>query len=298
MAETLQDIEKKAAWAMKGSFPETYGTVAESTGQKPHDQIDSLIQQSNILNLLSSLMEEKEGFEVNPIHVSSYATLMEMALDYPWEGEGGKPSDKALEMLLAGKAILEKMRMGDVAGGTVSYHLPDAYAKMPVASEKQIPIAGQVLKGNLRDILIPHSSSPRVYTESPDTIKTYAHPKINGEKDYLSILKTLLHEPFHLKTTQKDSPVWWADPRTGYSQYAIDSVFAKDAKKKSPGADVYSSGYGFTHTPEGGEYSQEDFKEVTSLLLESLLAKLSKKDVLDITKRLVAGEEIDFSQYK
>ena len=29
---TLRDIEKKAAWAMKGSFPETYGTVAESTG--------------------------------------------------------------------------------------------------------------------------------------------------------------------------------------------------------------------------------------------------------------------------
>ena len=64
MAETLQDIEKKAAWAMKGSFPETYGTVAESTGQKPHDQIDSLIQQSSILNFLSSLMEPAPG--INP----------------------------------------------------------------------------------------------------------------------------------------------------------------------------------------------------------------------------------------
>jgi hypothetical protein len=64
MAETLQDIEKKAAWAMKGSFPETYGTVAESTGQQPHDQIDSLIQQSSILNFLSSLMEPAPG--INP----------------------------------------------------------------------------------------------------------------------------------------------------------------------------------------------------------------------------------------
>jgi len=292
--ESFNPDEPLMDWTMQGSFPETYGAVAESTGQQPHDQIDGLIAQSSILNLLSSLMEEKEGFEVNPIHMSSYATLMEMALDYPWEGEGGKPSDKALEMLLAGKAIPEKMRMSDVAGGTVSYHLPDAYAKVPVTSEKQIPIGGRTIKGSLKDILMPHPSLPRVYTEPPDTLKTYAHPKRNGEKDYLSLLQTLLHEPFHLKTTQKDTPVWWAD--SDLSQGTID-MFAEEEKKVSPG-DVLSSGYGFTHSPEGGEYSQETFREVTRLLLESLLAKLSKKDVIDITKRLVAGEEIDFSQYK
>ena len=141
----------------------------------------------------------------------------------------------------------------------------------PEASSKKLSIAGRTAKGNLRDILMPHPSLPRVHTEPPDSIKTYAHPKINGEKDYLSILQTLLHEPFHLKTTQ-------AEPREGRE-------------------DVYSSGYGFTHAPLG-DYTQEDFKEVTDLLLESLLAKIQYKDLEGIVKRLLEGEEIDFSQYK
>tara|TARA_R110002020_G_C16121287_1_gene760360 strand:- start:41 stop:961 length:921 start_codon:yes stop_codon:yes gene_type:complete len=49
--------------------------VAESTGQKPHGQIDSLIQQSSILNLLSSLMEPAPG--INPLErIKEEKTIM------------------------------------------------------------------------------------------------------------------------------------------------------------------------------------------------------------------------------
>ena len=75
----------------------------------------------------------------------------------------------------------------------------------------------------------------------------------------MKLLRSLLHEPFHLKTAQKDI-----------------------------------RGYGFRHP----QYSPELFESIEQLLTQSLLSKLSKNDIIDITKRLVAGEEIDFSQYK
>ena len=62
--ESFNPDEPLMDWTMQGSFPETYGAVAESTGQQPHDQIDGLIAQSSILNLLSSLMEPAPG--INP----------------------------------------------------------------------------------------------------------------------------------------------------------------------------------------------------------------------------------------
>ena len=277
--------------------------------------------------------------EVEPIHMPSYATLMEMALDYPWTGEGGKPSEeiidqiykrhgglkevedrgitveqweqeeaaKALEMLLSSSALTEKMRMGDVPGGTVSYHLPDLYKADP----KLQWLGGIANKGEKQRLSeeefwtmiwggnMPRPLKPSMYRETPDTTRTfasgvsrprYAHqtnietrpgeaPDTTYEKiglfppgskwdeayedDYMWLLRSLLHEPFHLKTAQKRS-----------------------------------GGYGFTHDPGGGEYSQGLFNDIEDLLTKSLLAKLSKKDIIDITKRLVAGEEIDFGKYK
>ena len=290
--------------------------------------------------------------EVEPIHMPSYATLMEMALDYPWTGEGGEPSKeitdqlyqgyggmqampdsyfkktfqkldlesqgmtveqwekeeaaKALEMLLSGSALTEKMRMGDVPGGSVSYHLPDLYKQAEAwrgydwlggvahKGEKQLrpeeEHATMLWQGNM-----PHPLKPSFYEETPDTTKTFAsaisapryahqlnietrpgeapdttyekiglfHPGSKWDKayedDYMKLLQSLLHEPFHLKTAQKDT-----------------------------------RGYGFRHP----QYSPRLFNDIEQLLTKSLLAKLSKKDLMDITKRLVAGEEIDFGKYK
>jgi hypothetical protein len=290
--------------------------------------------------------------EVEPIHMPSYATLMEMALDYPWTGEGGEPSKeitdqlyqgyggmqampdsyfkktfqkldlesqgmtveqwekeeaaKALEMLLSGSALTEKMRMGDVPGGSVSYHLPDLYKQAEAwrgydwlggvahKGEKQLrpeeEHATMLWQGNM-----PHPLKPSFYEETPDTTKTFAsaisapryahqlnietrpgeapdttyekiglfHPGSKWDKayedDYMKLLQSLLHEPFHLKTAQKDI-----------------------------------RGYGFRHP----QYSPRLFNDIEQLLTKSLLAKLSKKDLMDITKRLVAGEEIDFGKYK
>ena len=290
--------------------------------------------------------------EVEPIHMPSYATLMEMALDYPWTGEGGEPSKeitdqlyqgyggmqampdsyfkktfqkldlesqgmtveqwekeeaaKALEMLLSGSALTEKMRMGDVPGGSVSYHLPDLYKQAEAwrgydwlggvahKGEKQLrpeeEHATMLWQGNM-----PHPLKPSFYEETPDTTRTFASgvskpryatgmhidyrtgevPDTTYEKiglfppgskwdeayedDYMKLLTTLLHEPFHFKTAQKDI-----------------------------------RGYGFRHP----QYSPELFESIEQLLTQSLLSKLSKNDIIDITKRLVAGEEIDFSQYK
>ena len=287
--------------------------------------------------------------EVEPIHMPSYATLMEMALDYPWTGEGGEPSKeiidqlyqgyggmqampdsyykktfqkldlesqgmtveqwekeeaaKALEMLLSSSALTEKMRMGDVPGGTVSYHLPDLYKADP----KLQWLGGIANKGEKQRLSeeefwtmiwggnMPRPLKPSMYRETPDTTRTfasgvsrprYAHqtnietrpgeaPDTTYEKiglfppgskwdeayedDYMKLLTTLLHEPFHFKTAQKDI-----------------------------------RGYGFRHP----QYSPELFESIEQLLTQSLLSKLSKNDIIDITKRLVAGEEIDFSQYK
>ena len=290
--------------------------------------------------------------EVEPIHMPSYATLMEMALDYPWTGEGGEPSKeitdqlyqgyggmqampdsyfkktfqkldlesqgmtveqwekeeaaKALEMLLSGSALTEKMRMGDVPGGAVSYHLPDLYKQAEAwrgydwlggvahKGEKQLrpeeEHALMLWRGNM-----PHPLKPSLYEETPDTTRTFAsaisapryahrlnietrpgeapdttyekiglfHPGSKWDKayedDYMKLLQSLLHEPFHLKTAQKDT-----------------------------------RGYGFRHP----QYSPRLFNDIEQLLTKSLLAKLSKKDLMDITKRLVAGEEIDFGKYK
>jgi len=290
--------------------------------------------------------------EVEPIHMPSYATLMEMALDYPWTGEGGEPSKeitdqlyqgyggmqampdsyfkktfqkldlesqgmtveqwekeeaaKALEMLLSGSALTEKMRMGDVPGGAVSYHLPDLYKQAEAwrgydwlggvahKGEKQLrpeeEHATMLWQGNM-----PHPLKPSMHRETPDTTRTFAsaisapryahqlnietrpgeapdttyekiglfHPGSKWDKayedDYMKLLQSLLHEPFHLKTAQKDI-----------------------------------RGYGFRHP----QYSPRLFNDIEQLLTKSLLAKLSKKDLMDITKRLVAGEEIDFSKYK
>ena len=250
--------------------------------------------------------------EVEPIHMPSYATLMEMAFDYPWEVEGEKASGKALEMLLTGKELTEKMRMGDVPGGTVSYHLPDLYRTGRSQGIPELEWLGGVAKKGEKQRLseeefstmiwggnMPRPLKPSIYRETPDTTKTfasgvsrprYAHqtnietrpgeaPDTTYEKiglfppgskwdeayedDYMWLLRSLLHEPFHLKTAQKSS-----------------------------------GGYGFTHDPGGGEYSQGLFNDIEELLTKSLLAKLSKKDIIDITKRLVSGEEIDFSKYK
>ena len=290
--------------------------------------------------------------EGEPIHMPSYATLMEMALDYSWTGEGGEPSKeiidqlyqgyggmqampdsyykktfqkldlesqgmtveqwekeeaaKALEMLLSGSALTEKMRMGDVPGGSVSYHLPDLYKQAEAfrgydwlgglvhKGEKQLrpeeEHALMLWRGNM-----PHPLKPSLYEETPDTTRTFAsaisapryahrlnietrpgeapdttyekiglfHPGSKWDKayedDYMKLLQSLLHEPFHLKTAQKDT-----------------------------------RGYGFRHP----QYSPRLFNDIEQLLTKSLLAKLSKKDLMDITKRLVAGEEIDFGKYK
>jgi len=290
--------------------------------------------------------------EVEPIHMPSYATLMEMALDYPWTGEGGEPSKeitdqlyqgyggmqampdsyykktfqkldleskgmtveqwekeesaKALEMLLSGSALTEKMRMGDVPGGAVSYHLPDLYKQAEAwrgydwlggvahKGEKQLrpeeDFSEMIWRGNM-----PRPLKPSMHRETPDTTRTFASgvskpryatgmhidyrtgevPDTTYEKiglfppgskwdeayedDYMKLLTTLLHEPFHFKTAQKDI-----------------------------------RGYGFRHP----QYSPELFESIEQLLTQSLLSKLSKNDIIDITKRLVAGEEIDFSQYK
>jgi len=106
--KTVKDIEQQAAdkalvTMMGGSFPETYGTVAESTGQKPHDQIDSLIQQSSIFNLLSFLMEPAPG--INPLErMQEEETIMrkighipELLMGFGLAmGGGGKKKAKSL----------------------------------------------------------------------------------------------------------------------------------------------------------------------------------------------------------
>jgi hypothetical protein len=50
---------------MNGNFPETYSVDPESTGQRPHDQIDNLIDEhegSSLFNLLSFLTELAPGY--------------------------------------------------------------------------------------------------------------------------------------------------------------------------------------------------------------------------------------------
>ena len=49
---------------MNGDFPITYSVDPESTGQKPHDQIDNLIDSFSLSNLLSFLIEPAPG--INP----------------------------------------------------------------------------------------------------------------------------------------------------------------------------------------------------------------------------------------
>ena len=291
--------------------------------------------------------------EVEPIHMPSYATLMEMALDYPWTGEGGEPSKeitdqlyqgyggmqampdsyykktfqkldleskgmtveqwekeeaaKALEMLLSGSALTEKMRMGDVPGGSVSYHLPDLYKQAEAwrgydwlggvahKGEKQLrpeeDFSEMIWRGNMPHPLKP-SSYISSYIEPPDTTKSFvgsAGPIKYGYEDEdrdvpgkeigvyppedtveaaLNTLRTLLHEPFHF-------PI----PLRGTSK-------------------PFEATYGFDHRKDQGYYSQGLYDAVEELLQESLLRKYSRKDLANITNRLIKGEEIDYSKYK
>lgn len=263
----------------------------------------------------------KRGTQGVPIHMPSYATLFEMALDAPWVDERmpdeQRPSElirkskhlgvsdwedkqKAMEMLTSGKDILEKMRMGDVPGGAVSYHFPKMvkrkYSGVAERGEDKLLPEGTAMAAFLQ---MPqplasgfqYNENRQAYTETPDTTKSFfgsagpykygyedipdggqkvigVYPHDDPIKSALNTLRTLMHEPFHFPIARK-----------GLSKPMADT-------------------YGFVHPEQEGDYSQLLYDAVENLLQESLLKKYSKKDLADITNRLTKGEEIDFGKYK
>ena len=101
--ESFNPDEPLMDWTMQGSFPETYGAVAESTGQQPHDQIDGLIEESKLFNILNFLtqispeysplerMREKETFLQQVGELPSALIGFGLAV-----GGGGKKKAKSL----------------------------------------------------------------------------------------------------------------------------------------------------------------------------------------------------------
>jgi hypothetical protein len=339
-----------------GQFPVTYDVAAEGT-RVAHDDIDALIALQELKTSRGQPMTEvlppipfgrdfmigeedipgrpglkqivgdnvgeryERGAKGVPIHMPSYATLLEMAFgDVPWAEEHVSgllnPSKrirqkrhrgthswenkiKAMEMLTSGKDIVEKMRMGDIPGGAVSYHFPKLYVPSAQGKaskgEKQLrpeeDLSEMIWRGNMPHPLKP-SSYISSYIEPPDTTKSFvgsAGPIKYGYEDEdrdvpgkeigvyppedtveaaLNTLRTLLHEPFHF-------PI----PLRGTSK-------------------PFEATYGFDHRKDQGYYSQGLYDAVEELLQESLLRKYSRKDLANITNRLIKGEEIDYSKYK
>ena len=278
---------------MANGLPQTYSVEAEATGYA-HEDVDAIIALQEFIRPTTRGRKAKDAV---PFHMPSFATLLEMAFDYPWEGgmypesSAGRQFTKQVdnpplaEMLSKGKEVVERLRMGNVPTGVVAYHTPNAEPTVVLGS-----YSGQLMQKTIDENLLQdsqranlglpgymglpfHSRGSRYahyegkpVTYDPDMIKIHKQYETRytaGHPDRLAIdyLNTILHESLH-------------------------------------GAE---RGGAFAHRTSTGKpspYSQRQLGFGSYYLGQSLRRKLSVKDLADIVRRIMAGEEIDFGKYK
>ena len=285
-----------------GQFPVTYDVAAEGT-RVAHDDIDALIA---LQELKQPITRGRKAKDAVAFHMPSVATLLEMAFDYPWEGgmypnrfAGRQILDEVdnpavAEMLSQGKEVVERLRMGNVPTGVVAYHTPTEIHPGVAASYSgqnwQIPIEENLLQDSQRANLgLPG------YMGLPFHSRGTRRGLIKM-KDISSVSKgaPVTYDPDLIKIYKQD-PTWYTE---GHPDNLAMDYLSSIIHESLHGA---KRGGAFEHRTSTGKpspYSQRQLGFGSYYLGQSLRRKLSVKDLADIVRRIMAGEEIDFGKYK
>ena len=287
-----------------GQFPVTYDVAAEGT-RVAHDDIDALIA---LQELKQPITRGRKAKDAVAFHMPSVATLLEMAFDYPWEGgmypnrfAGRQILDEVdnppvAEMLSKGKEVVERLRMGNVPTGVVAYHTPTEIHPGVAASYSgqnwQIPIEENLLQDSQRANLgLPG------YMGLPFHSRGTRRGLIKM-KDISSVSKgaPVTYDPDLIKIYKQD-PTWYTEghPDNLAMDYLSSIIHESLHGAKRGGAFEHQAR---KYSDEPSPYSQYNVKLGAYYLGESLRRKLSVKDLSDIVRRMMAGEEIDYSKYK
>ena len=287
-----------------GQFPVTYDVAAEGT-RVAHDDIDAIIA---LQELKQPITRGRKAKDAVAFHMPSVATLLEMAFDYPWES--GLYPDRhswtsitkkvdnpaVAEMLSKGKEVVERLRMGNVPTGVVAYHTPTEIHPGVAAS-----YSGQNLQIPIEENLLQDSQRANLGLPGYMGLPFHSRGTRRGlikMKDISSVSKgaPVTYDPDLMKIYKQD-PTWYTEghPDNLAMDYLSSIIHESLHGAKRGGAFEHQAR---KYSDEPSPYSQRNVKLGSYYLGESLRRKLSVKDLSDIVRRMMAGEEIDYSKYK